>query len=151
MSADQSENPQSAEEHVRSLIALTESLSEIFASENDILIAQRPSDIAALQQDKARLAAAYAQSIRDAALNPGLVQSAQPALLSELRAITKTFEDRAERQRTLLQGAQNAAQGIIRAISDEANAVNNNNAAYTRPAHRERAASAAPISINESV
>ncbi len=94
------ENPA---DRVRSLIEITESLSEIFALENTALSNNHPSALASLQPEKARLAASYAQSIRSIAANrSALAESADPALLTELRSITRTFEQRAARQRTLL-------------------------------------------------
>ena len=57
------------ETRLRDLIELTQSLSEIFAQENALLATRRAQAIAPLQAEKARLAAAYAQSIRDVATN----------------------------------------------------------------------------------
>ncbi|MEX0645659.1 MAG: hypothetical protein WD076_10125, partial [Parvularculaceae bacterium] len=66
---------------VRTLIALTEELASIISDENSALSERRPRDIAPLQADKARLAAAYAQSIRDIAADRSLVDGAGDTLL----------------------------------------------------------------------
>ncbi|MEM8772899.1 MAG: hypothetical protein AAGD92_14725 [Pseudomonadota bacterium] len=136
-----SDNALSSEDRVRELIDITEALSAIFARENELLETRRPGEIAPLQSEKARLAAAYAQSIRDVAENRGAVQSAEHTLLAELKAVTKNFEARASRQRALLDGARRASEGVAKAIAEEAAA---SDGAYdSRP-------DPAPISINES-
>lgn len=60
---------------VKTLIALTEELTAVIIRENAALEARRPQDLAALQPDKARLAAAYAQSIRAVAADRSSVTS----------------------------------------------------------------------------
>lgn len=109
-------------ERVRALMEATHSLSAIFAQENELLEAHRPREIAPLQAEKARLAAAYAQSIREIARSREAIQGADTGLLEELREITRGFEERAARQRALLSGAQAAGEGVVRAIADEAQA-----------------------------
>ncbi len=108
-----------AVERIKSLIEITESLSNIFVEENNLLSTQRAAAIAPLQEEKARLAAAYAQSIRDIAANRGVVGGADSALLTKLRGITKTFEERAADQHALLTGARQAAEGVVKAVSEE--------------------------------
>ncbi|MFQ5563853.1 MAG: hypothetical protein ACE5FO_09835 [Parvularculaceae bacterium] len=105
---------------VEALIDLTEKLTAIFMRENDLLATRRPRELAPLQAEKAHLAAVYAQSIRDIANDRGLVDNAGAALLGKLRAITANFEARASEQRALLDGARLAAEGVVRAIADEA-------------------------------
>lgn len=135
-----------AVERVKSLIEITESLSAIFARENDMLSSRRPREIAPLQAEKARLAAAYAQSIRDIASNRALVEGADEVLLSELRSITKTFEDRAARQRALLDGARQAAEGVVKAVAAEAAAASES-ASYGDDGSDGKPA---PISVDEN-
>ena len=94
-----------AESHVGALIDITLSLSAIVEQENEALVARRTGDIAPLQAEKARLAAAYAQSIRAVAANRAAASSADPGLLSRLRALTESFEAMALRQRDLLDGS----------------------------------------------
>lgn len=91
-----------AQERVEALIDLTASLSRIFEQENLALTEERPGDLAPLQAEKARLAAAYAQSIHDVAADRAGVSEVEPALLSDLRVQTEAFEARAARQRKLL-------------------------------------------------
>lgn len=106
---------------VKTLIALTEELTAIFDVENASLAARRPREIAPLQEDKARLAAAYAQSIRDIASDRSLVNGAGDALMEKLKSITQVFEKRASEQRALLDGARFVAEGVLKAVADEAN------------------------------
>jgi hypothetical protein len=111
---------------VKTLIALTEELTAIFARENEALKARRPRDLAPLQSDKARLAAAYAQSIRAIASDRSLIGGASHALMEKLKSITQHFEGRAAEQRALLDGACIAAEGVLRAVADEAAAAASN-------------------------
>jgi hypothetical protein len=105
---------------VRTLIALTEELTAIVTRENELLATRRPKELAPLQADKARLAAAYAQSIRLVANDRAAVAGAGDALIAQLRDLTKTFEARAERQRALIEGACAAGESVVRAIAEEA-------------------------------
>ena len=136
-----------ATDRVQSLIELTQSLSDIFQQENTLLTDRRPREIEPLQAEKARLAAAYAQTIRDIAANRAIVEGAGGALLSELRAITKTFEARAAKQRALLTGAATATEGVVKAVAAEA-ADAKESAAYS--AKPKTAPGAAPISVDEN-
>lgn len=118
MTADPGTDDPSA--RVQQLIELTGRLDEIFTQENTILRQGRPSGLAPLQGEKARLAAAYAQSIRDAAANRAAMSAAGDRLLQELREITQSFETHAREQRGLLMGAQRAGEGVVAAIASEA-------------------------------
>lgn len=132
---------------IKSLIDITESLSAIFAKENGLLAESRPREIAPLQAEKARLAAAYAQSIRDIAANRAIVEGADSALLTELRSITQTFEARAARQRSLLNGARQAAEGVVKAVAEEAAAAEKSGS-YS--ASDKDASKSAPVSVDEN-
>ena len=129
-------------DRVQSLIEITQSLSTIFAQENTLLESHRPREMAPLQAEKARLAAAYAKSIRDIATNRSLVDGAGDELLSTLKDITRTFEERAAHQKSLLDGASKASEGLVKAIAAEAHAAqsqptykgNANNQPVTTPA-----------------
>ncbi len=109
---------------VKTLIALTEELTAIICEENELLAARRPQEISPLQSDKARLAAAYAQSIRHVAADRSGVTAAGEGLIAQLRDLTKTFEARAQHQRALLEGARAAGESVLKAIAEEAGAAN---------------------------
>ena len=109
-----------AEERVRALIDLTESLNDLVTRENDILSTRRPRDLGALQAEKARLASAYAGAIRDIARDRASVAGAAGPLIEKLRELTKTFEGCALRQQALLEGATKAGEGLVRAVAEEA-------------------------------
>ena len=135
-----------ASSQIQSLIEVTESLNAIFGQENQLLKEQRPLEITPLQAEKARLAAIYAQSIKDIAADRSRMNSADHALLTKLREITKSFEERAAAQRALLDGARKAAEGIVKAVAEEAAA--DDRSSYG-DAHRPNT-NVAPISIDES-
>lgn len=109
-----------AEERVRALIDLTESLNDLVTRENDILTTRRPRDLGPLQAEKARLASAYAGAIRDIARDRASVAGAAGPLIEKLRELTKTFEGCALRQQALLDGATKAGEGLVRAVAEEA-------------------------------
>lgn len=132
---------------VETLIAMTEELTAIFVKENEALAARRPGDLAPLQADKARLAAAYAQSIRAIAADRSLVVGAGDELMQRLRAITLDFETRAGEQRALLDGARLAAEGVLRAVAEEAGA-KDAAVGYSGP-KTSRPLSSAPLAVNE--
>ncbi len=91
---------------VQTLIDITDALSLIFEEENTALEALRPNDAASFQAEKARLAAAYAQSIRDIAADRFGVSAVDSGLLMKLRETTTAFEIRAARQRALLDNVE---------------------------------------------
>jgi hypothetical protein len=109
-----------AEERVRALIDLTESLNDLVTRENDILATRRPRDLQPLLAEKARLASAYAGAIREVARDRAAVVGAGGPLIERLRELTKTFEGCALRQQALLEGATKAGEGLVRAVAEEA-------------------------------
>ena len=129
-------------ERVQALIDITESLNLIFDEENIALEESRPRDIAPLQAEKARLAAAYAQSIRAVAADRSGVAALDNELLFQLRAITNDFETLAARQRMLLDNANHAGEDIMAAISK--------NTAGDAPAYSGERPRPAPVSFDES-
>ncbi|MEL7488160.1 MAG: hypothetical protein AAGJ87_13200 [Pseudomonadota bacterium] len=145
MTTAQTGAPIDPSHRVKALIALTQELTDIFLQENTALKERRPAAIAPLQADKARLAAAYAKSIRQIAEDRSLVSDAGDALLDELREITRIFEDGAREQRALLSAAQTAGERVMQAVADEA-AAQNAAPGYGAP---EKAAGAAPLAIDE--
>lgn len=102
---DTAQSKESVIERVQTLIDLTASLSRIFEQENLALVEKRPDDILPLQAEKARLAAAYAQSIRIIETGRADLCGVDGDLLIELRTQTADFEARAARQRKLLAAA----------------------------------------------
>lgn len=127
---------------VKTLIALTEELSAIITRENELLEARRPKELSALQPEKARLALAYAQSIRHVAADRSSVAAAGEGLVNELRELTKIFEARASRQRALLNGARAASESVLKAIAEEAGRT-------AEPSYGARRANAAPLVIDD--
>lgn len=93
-----------AEMRVRTLIALTEELTAIFAQENAAITAGRPEDAAPLRDDKFRLAAAYQDSIRRIAADRAVLDGASEPLLEKLRATTSAFERHVVEQHNLMSG-----------------------------------------------
>ncbi len=105
-----------AADRVQTLLELTESLSQIFEQENLALAQSRADDITSLQQEKARLAAAYAQSIQLVAADRTSITEVDPVLLARLRVATEEFNARAARQKGLLDRAGGQAAKLAEAI-----------------------------------
>ncbi len=99
-----------AADRIAALIDITESLNLIFEEENEAIEEDRPEDAAPLQEEKARLASAYAQSIRMIAADRIGVAAVDQAALVRLRAVTAVFEARAAHQRALLDGVEETAE-----------------------------------------
>ena len=137
----------SAKDRVIALIAITEELTEIFERENALLKERRPAAISPLQNDKARLAAAYAESIKEIARDRQTVAGAPSPLMERLKEITQTFEGSAREQRALLDAARTASEGVTKAVAAEV-AKASRPAAYG--AAREAETPAAPIAVNRS-
>lgn len=129
---------------VKTLIALTEELTSIISRENELLEARRPQEISAMQPDKARLAAAYAQSIRQVAADRASVSGAGETLIARLREITELFQSRAQRQRSLLEGARAASESVLKAVAEEVAAP-----ASVGYGKARAAASAAPLVLDD--
>ena len=137
-------------ERIQSLIDLTAMLSDIMREENALLDAHRPSAIAPLQQRKAQLAAAYAQSIKEIAADRRAVSGADESLLGKLRAITKDFEAHAQKQHTLLAAAQQASEGIVKAVAAEAADAEKQQGYQLRASITSTTSSIAPIAVDEN-
>ncbi len=133
--------PIDAATRVKTLIALTEELTAIITRENEMLETRRPQEISALQPDKARLAAAYAQSIRHVAADRTSVSGAGDGLIDQLRELTRTFEARARHQRALLDGARAASESVLKAVAEEAGKTG-------EPGYGDKRAVAAPLIID---
>ena len=108
-----------ATERVEMLIKITERLTGILDQENDILASRRPLELEELADEKARLAAIYAQEIRQISQNSGLVETAPPELKDRLRAFTESFEEKSRQQKRVLERARRITEGAIKAIADE--------------------------------
>ncbi|HXI87615.1 MAG TPA: hypothetical protein VNH64_09160 [Parvularculaceae bacterium] len=108
-----------AELRVRTLIALTEELTAIFVRENALLAAGQMHEIAPMQEDKARLAAAYCGAIREVATDRAVLDGAGEALLDQLRTTTADFERRAAEQHALLRGDRSGSPGLRLVAGDD--------------------------------
>jgi len=118
--ASLSDDASTPETRIRALIRVTDSLSEIFARENDCLATEKPGEIIPLQAEKARLATAYATAIRTVAVNRETMAGANLDLLAELRAATDRFNGLAARQQALLSGLAAAGEGVVKSVAGEA-------------------------------
>ncbi|WP_425408469.1 hypothetical protein [Hyphococcus sp.] len=93
---------------VRSLISVTEALSDLIARENSALNAGRAEEIRPYQAEKARLAASHARSIKTLSANRAAFCAVEESLLIELRTLTTDFETRLEEQQALMENPADA-------------------------------------------
>lgn len=91
---------------VHSLIKITQRLTDIFIEENELLETRRPNEIIPFQEEKAKLAAAYAQLIRNVASNRRKIGGISEELMQTLRDLTINFEQSAQKQHALLNGVK---------------------------------------------
>ena len=117
-------------ERVQRLIDLTERLSAVIETENELLSTRRPREIGPCQPEKSRLAAAYAEEIRAVAADRNRYRGAGESLISKLKEITGDFEEKASHQRALIEGVKRVSEGVVKAVAEEVRAAQPRAAGY---------------------
>lgn len=107
----------SANGQIGTLIDLTERLTEVMAREVEHLRAMRSSEIATLQEEKARLAAAYAGAFETVRENPAAVTDAEPRLRGVLKEATASLQATVEDNVRAITAAKALNERLIRALS----------------------------------
>ena len=100
---------------IADLVDLTGRLTAAMSSEVELLRAMRTSEIAALQDDKATLAAAYASALETLRKNPAAVNGA--GLGKALKEVTAGLKATLEDNLRAVKAAQMANERLIRALS----------------------------------
>lgn len=100
------------------LIDLTGRLTAIMSQEIELLRAMRASDIGALQEEKVKLATAYASVFQAVRKTPSVVKNAAPQLREALKQATARLKATLDDNLLAVQAAKDVNERLIRAISD---------------------------------
>ena len=104
---------------IDSLTQVTSRLGEVVLAENEILRTRRPRELAAWQEEKQRLTAAYEHHMSALKANPALMKQASKDEIENLKAATRSFREALGEHRRLVQSAKSVTERLIQSISNE--------------------------------
>ena len=134
--------PVSNRERVVQLIMLTESLSDIIDQEVDLLSKRRPSALAEYQEEKTKLAKAYASEMTNFRKDRSLTKDVPEGLLQDLKSSTAKLRTRLDNQTAVLTGLKTVSEKMVQAIAKEVTKARapdtayGKNAAFAKPPSR---------------
>lgn len=105
-------------EAIESFIRIAGRLIAIMEQEIEFLRKMEVAEIAALQDEKMVLVAAYEDGIREFAADPDTLNALQPALKAELDAIAARFDDVVKQNSQALETVRNSHERLLKAIVD---------------------------------
>ncbi len=105
-------------EAIESFIRIAGRLIAIMEQEIEFLRKMEVAEIAALQDEKMVLVAAYEDGIREFAADPDILNALQPALKAELDAIAARFDDVVKQNSQALETVRNSHERLLKAIVD---------------------------------
>ena len=111
--------PVSNRERVVQLIMLTESLAQIIDQEVDLLSKRRPSALAGYEEEKTKLAKAYASEMTHFRKDRSLTQGVPEGLLQDLKSSTAKLRTKLDKQTTVLTGLKTVSEKMVQAIAKE--------------------------------
>ncbi len=103
---------------IESFIRIAGRLIAIMEQEIEFLRKMEVAEIAALQDEKMVLVAAYEDGIREFAADPDTLNALQPALKVELDAIAARFDDVVKQNSQALETVRNSHERLLKAIVD---------------------------------
>jgi len=103
---------------IESFIRIAGRLIAIMEQEIEFLRKMEVAEIAALQDEKMVLVAAYEDGIREFAADPDTLNALQPALKAELDAIAARFDDVVKQNSQALETVRNSHERLLKAIVD---------------------------------
>ncbi len=103
---------------IESFIRVAGRLTAIMEQEIGFLRKMEVAEIAALQDEKIVLVAAYEDGIRKFAADPDTLNALQPALKAELDAIAVRFDDVLKQNSQALETVRNSHERLLKAIVD---------------------------------
>lgn len=104
---------------VSRMILHTEELTRIIREEIDILEARRPSEIAPLQAEKARLSTIYEEEFAVLKKNQNLMGDKDSPLRIRLREVTEIFNNELVCLGRILLRMKSVTEGMIHAVGEE--------------------------------
>jgi hypothetical protein len=109
-----------ASDLVDQLVLLTRRLADLAERQAALFEASRFSDAQPLTDEAGRLASVYALETRRIAQNPSILNGADPALKLVLKAETERFRSAMEAHERTIERGRILAEGLVRAIAEEA-------------------------------
>ncbi len=100
------------------LIDLSDRLSRLLARESEHLRAMRLNNLAALQDEKAKLTAAYSGAFESVRANPSAVKSAETGMRKALKDATSVLKEKVADNMSALSAAKMLNERLIRALSE---------------------------------
>ncbi len=121
----------SGHSQIDTLIELSDRLSSLLARESEHLRTMRLNNLAALQEEKANLAAAYSSAFQSVRANPSAVKRAEGGMRKALKDATSVLKENVADNMSALSAAKMLNERLIRALSDAVATTLMPNAAYT--------------------
>lgn len=134
-------------------IALSQRLSEILETENEMLRTRRPREIAQLQEEKSQLALRFSREMETLRNQPNLVENAAESERNELRLGSRRFQEALSENQRLLFATKTVTEGIIRAVANEVEKSNAKAAGYNKRAGMNPVSRNKPtnIALNQTI
>ena len=104
---------------INATISVARSLARLIEIENDLLVDRRPSEIAAFEEEKEDLTAAYQQELAALRSQPGILAAAEPEEKAALKAAGLRLVDAMEVNRRKILAARTVAERMLKAVTDE--------------------------------
>ena len=136
---------------VEAIIEVASRLIVVLEREIDFLKAMKLQSLAALQDDKNKLVAAYEEQVRTLSESPDVLKRIAPALQDEFAEIAERFEAALTENRRALAAANEAQNRFMRAVvaaaEEKRAAVKTYSPAGALPAGGNRKSADAPLSL----
>lgn len=137
---------------IESLIDLTSRLTSIINQEIGLLRAMRTTEIGPLQEEKARLATAYADAFQAVRKRPAVVKDADPGSREALKQATAALRVALDENVLAVHAAKDVNERLIRAISDAVAQTKDTAPVYTATgASAAAAAGAVSLAIDQRI
>lgn len=126
--------PVSNRERVVQLILLSESLADIIGQEVELLATRRPAALTEFEQEKTKLARAYANEMTNFRKDRSLTKDVPQGLLQDLKSSTARLRTNLDKQTNVLTGLRTVSEKMVQAIANEVAKTRNPNTAYGKNA-----------------
>lgn len=130
---------------VDQLILLTRRLADIAERQAALMEASRFREVQSLNDEATRLAATYQMESRRVAADPSVMADAPPALKLALKTETERFRTALAAHERTIERQRILAEGLVRAIAEEAVSARPAPAAYTASGTARRDSSAVAL------
>ena len=109
----------SAHDRAEQVLLITERLANLIAKETALIEARLPPLEGEAAEEKNRLANAYRLELARIKQDPGLIESAPPALLSQLRQTTAALNAALGGHELALNAVKIVSEGLVQAMAEE--------------------------------